>query len=276
MGATAATASAAVPGWQLVNSPSESSSLLYKLNSTSCPSGKEALGAGGSIGGGAGQVGMTRMLSGGGPPAGGSLVSYEDDDGGFSGTWSQTAWAVCAYPLSGLQRVTAHSAFSSTAVKASSVSCPAGKRVVGAGFDHTAIIDPQFMGVFVLDDLRISESLTSVTATSREAPGQGGVLGSWRLAVQAVCAFPPPGLQFVSNLSARDSVSPKNATAVCPVGKRVLGVGGEITGGRGEVRFETLRPYAFFGQGALVNAIEDQDGATAAWDLRAYAICATA
>jgi hypothetical protein len=73
-----------------------------------------------------------------------------------------------------------------------------------------------------------------------------------------------------------DSASPKNASATCPAGKRVLGAGGEITGGLGEVRFETIRPDVFFGHYGLVNAREDQDGTTANWDLRAYAVCATA
>jgi hypothetical protein len=93
---------------------------------------------------------------------------------------------------------------------------------------------------------------------------------------QAVCAFPPPGLEFVKAVTAKDSASTKTVVAACPAGKRVLGASGEIHGGLGQVRFTSLFPLAFFGDGALASAAEDQDGSAAAWEIRAYAVCATA
>jgi len=86
MGASAATASAAVPGWQLVTASSPASSSTNKVTIANCPSGKQPLGAGGSISGGVGQVGISMLETGPTPPSG-WLLSYEDQDG-FSGSWS--------------------------------------------------------------------------------------------------------------------------------------------------------------------------------------------
>jgi hypothetical protein len=146
--------------------------------------------------------------------------------------------------------------------------------VVGTGFMHQSGLPLHDAGVFVLDDLRISTTLTSVTATSYEA--QGGTAASWSVVVRALCAFPPPGLELVKVLSARDGASPKGVAAACPAGKRVLATGGEINGAFGEVRFTSLYPFTFFGAGAMASAAEDQDGNAAAWSLKAYAVCATA
>jgi len=263
MGATAATASAAVPGWELVTSTSETNSHYNKWTDADCPSGKQALGGGGSISGGAGQIGMITL--------GSSVLSFEDQDG-FSGNWSQTAWIICANPLPGLETVFAKSGVSSAFSKAATASCPPGKRVISAGVLHDGAVE--HAGEYVLDDLRMNSTLTSVTAISHE--DQDGTLSNWAVSAQAVCAFPPAGLEFVKSVSAKDSASAKNAVAGCPAGKRVLGAGGEIHGAVGQVRFTSLFPLSFFGDGAFVSAAEDQDGTAAAWEIRAYAVCATA
>jgi hypothetical protein len=80
-----------------------------------------------------------------------------------------------------------------------------------------------------------------------------------------------PGLERVARTSEFNSTNVKVNGAPCPVGKRLLGGGGDITGGLGQVEMDRLRPGPF---GLTVIAGEDEDGADADWFVRAYSICA--
>ena len=51
-----------------------------------------------------------------------------------------------------------------------------------------------------------------------------------------------PGLQRSTKTSVSDSSTSKTVTAKCPAGKRVLGGGGTVTGGRGQVVLQRLEP----------------------------------
>ena len=72
-----------------------------------------------------------------------------------------------------------------------------------------------------------------------------------------------------STLSSTD----KSVAAVCPAGKRVLGVGGGVVSSDGQVLLDGLRPAADLTR-VTVNALEDDTGYTSNWGLTAYAICA--
>ena len=64
-------------------------------------------------------------------------------------------------------------------------------------------------------------------------------------AVQALLASQAeavPGLQRITKTSVSNSSTSKTVAARCPVGKRVLGGGGTVTGGRGQVVLERLEP----------------------------------
>lgn len=84
-----------------------------------------------------------------------------------------------------------------------------------------------------------------------------------------------PGLQLSTRTSVSDSSTSKTVGAKCPAGKRVLGGGGTVTGGRGQVILERLEPvqtaasYRF-----VVAAREDGTGFAGNWSLTAYAVCA--
>ena len=58
-----------------------------------------------------------------------------------------------------------------------------------------------------------------------------------------MCANPPPGLQLVTAASEFDS-DPASVTATCPTGKNLIGTGGEIAAGLGQVMLDDLRPDA--------------------------------
>ncbi|MEU8004358.1 hypothetical protein AB0B66_24650 [Catellatospora sp. NPDC049111] len=163
----------------------------------------------------------------------------------------------------GLQIVTTASAGGSGSPKSVTATCPAGKRVVGAGF----YLDGAAAQV-VLDDL--IPAAGAVTATGYE--DQDGTAESWWIRAYAVCADPVPGLEIVTAVSAPGSAA-RSTTAACPTGKRALGGGATVTGGLGQVVIDAMMPATTTVTAA---AYEDSDGTTATWTLTAYAICAPA
>ena len=62
-------------------------------------------------------------------------------------------------------------------------------------------------------------------------------------------------------------------SATCPAGKHLLGAGGEIDSGLGEVVLDDLRPDQGLKK-VTVTGIEDETGYGGTWFPRAYAICA--
>jgi hypothetical protein len=83
------------------------------------------------------------------------------------------------------------------------------------------------------------------------------------------------GLQWITNTSASDSSTSKTVAAKCPAGKRVLGGGGTVTGGRGQVVLQQLQPIQTATDDRfVVNAREDETGYSSNWRLTAYALCA--
>jgi hypothetical protein len=85
-----------------------------------------------------------------------------------------------------------------------------------------------------------------------------------------------PGLQRITATSALNSSTSKTVAARCPTGKRVLGGGGTITGGRGQVVLEQLEPaQTATDDRFVVSAREDGSGYSRNWRLTAYALCAS-
>jgi hypothetical protein len=85
----------------------------------------------------------------------------------------------------------------------------------------------------------------------------------------------PPGLSAREQVSAetpQTSVAPKNATATCPTGKRVIGGGVEVSGaGRGRVTVTENKPA---GDNAWEAEAFEAVATTAAWKIVVHAICA--
>jgi hypothetical protein len=70
---------------------------LGKFASATCPGNSRLHGTGGSLSGAIGQAAIDRVgLFGAGATAGSDIEAYEDVTG-FSGNWSATAYAICAY-----------------------------------------------------------------------------------------------------------------------------------------------------------------------------------
>jgi hypothetical protein len=224
--------------------------------------GQQVTGGGGGTLNGAGEVVMSRLRP--DPPNNFLSTAYEDD-GGFAGDWQLRADAVCATPLPG-QEIVSNTTPNGSSNRSVSVSCPGGKRVVGAAGEEF-----NGLGQVILDDVRPNSALTSVTVTGIE--DQTGYSGFWTLTARAICATPPPGLERVSAVSALDS-SPKNVTVSCPTGKNLLGMGYDTNTFNGEVLIDSFRPNEAL-TSVTVSAIEDVDGNAFNWSLTAYGICAS-
>ena len=246
----------------VVSSPTDSN--LSRSATANCPDAKGLTGAGAEITGGLGQVVLRALLLDVGD-ARFDARAFEDEDG-TPADWSLRAYAICATPLPGLEPVTAISPSNSSSAKSVTASCPAGKRVVGAGWasggpagELAAQITP-------------NPALTSVTASGFE--DETGVAENWSVQAIAACASPPPGLQLVSATSELHSEGEVEVVrANCPAGKNLLGTGAEIPGGAGQVLLDDVIPSADLSR-VLVTGVEAQNGFAGDWRVTAYAICA--
>jgi hypothetical protein len=147
------------------------------------------------------------------------------------------------------------------------VSCPVGKRVLGAFGGVTG-----GFGQVVLDDLRPAADLRSVTVTGIE--DQDGFAGKWAVTARAVCALALPGLQLMTTTSPVDSAEHKELTMSCPAGTEVHSMGAEITRGAGQVRLDAMIPQFGVQTQVLIGAIEDEDGYADRWSVTGHLICA--
>ena len=125
-----------------------------------------------------------------------------------------------AAAVSGIQVVVASSGYDSDASKGASARCPAGKNVLGGGgrvFDGEGHVRLSGMNP-TLDTYRVIA--TEVL---------GGYDSAWEVEAYAICGTPLPGLEYVSAQSyAPSDANYAEAMAICPEGKRVVGVGGSV------------------------------------------------
>jgi hypothetical protein len=242
----------------VAQSPNDSE--FFKTVNADCPTGMQITGGGGDITGGAGQVVLDEIT----PATVGSFFTAFEDETGFAGNWFLRAYAICATPLPGVQRVFVSSPTDSSD-KSVTATCPAGRRLVGAGGELAGNT-----GQVVLEDIVPNPGLTSVRVTGVE--DETGTDETWAVFARAICANAPPGLELVTAAGEPDS-DLAGVTAACPAGKNLLGIGAEIEGGDGQVVLDDVRPNALLTTNT-VTAFEDETGFGLAWFPRAYAICA--
>ena len=174
-------------------------------------------------------------------------------------------------------RVSAHTAKNSASEKKKRATCPRGKRVVSGGAsieDGASGQAPGARARVVLTRLQPlpasgNNGRSSFEAAAHEAGG--GFPGAWRLRVYAVCADPLPGLTYRQASAPVASAFTTAETVFCPAGKVVLGGGGRVDGGRGQV---ALTEHGLQIGDAFATAYEDENGFAGRWKLTAYAICA--
>jgi hypothetical protein len=124
-----------------------------------------------------------------------------------------------------------------------------------------------------LETVRPNSTLTEVTATAHET--EEGTASNWTVDAFAVCASRPAGLRRVTRSSAMGSDEFAQTTATCPAGTHLIGTGGEVVGGAGEVMLDDLRADSALTK-TTVTGFEDHTGLDPDWRVTAYAICTTA
>jgi hypothetical protein len=256
----------AVPGLDFASAASALDTTDTKSVSVPCPTGTKPIGGGFFVSGGSGgRILVTRLQA--LPPSNTYAVTATEADDGNPAAWRLHGYATCApAPAGGLSYVSYSTLGNSNTTKAASVACPAGKKVLGAG---ARILGGD--GQVVLDDLVPVASLNSVTVAAYE--DSTGYAGNWSLDAYAVCANPPANLsRQAADTTPADSTDDAVGIA-CPGGTQLHGLGGEITGGQGEVMFGGLYPADLTTSVAVT--IERTGGYAGDWHTRVYAICAS-
>lgn len=259
-------ASGAVPGLELkVGGSGPPDSDPSNTATAECPDGKGLLGLGGKSEGGDGQVVLDALAA----TNDSVTVRGSEDEDGTNAKWNIRAYAICADQ--GASRGTTFNEMPDS-------ESPKQRDFLGdCGFDRLVTgvggeIPIGATGEVMLDGLIPTPELDNVLVRGIE--DGNGTDGLWSLRPFRLCADPLPGLERIEATSLSNSRN-KHATARCPAGKRVVGSGGEIVGGNGQVAMQYMIPDANLTR-VHVRGAEDQDGMSANWAARAYAICATA
>jgi hypothetical protein len=184
---------------------------------------------------------------------------------------AQSVSAPAAHAATGVTRVTATSESSSNTTRTVSAICPAGQRVFGGGAE---IVNGQQR--VLLERLEPRHDAIDDRFIAGASEQGGGFTGNWQLRAFAICGAPLPGMQIITvTPPTTSSTSPQTLNTVCPAGQGVVGFGGRINNGAGQVRLTDL--YDFFGPPSsllIVAAREDADGYAGNWSLSSYTICA--
>jgi hypothetical protein len=180
----------------------------------------------------------------------------------------QALLASQAEAVPGLQRTTKTSVSDSSTSKTVAARCPVGKRVLGGGGTVTG-----GRGQVVLQQLQPVQTATDDRFVVGAREDGTGYAGNWQLTAYALCANPPPGYSILpSGSGSPSSNSPQNTLSFC-IGQTLVGFGGSINGGAGQVHLTSLARDA--NGFATIAAQEDADGFDGAWIAFVYAVCAS-
>ena len=186
----------------------------------------------------------------------------------------QALLASQAEAVPGLQRTTKTSLSNSNTSKTVTVTCRAGKRVLGGG---GTVIGGR--GQVVLERLEPVQTATNDRFVVGAREDGTGFSGSWRLTAYALCADtnPLPGYGILpSGSGSPSSNSPQSTLSFC-LGQPLVGFGGRINGGAGQVPLSNLVPDSNGTTDfAVIAAREDANGFDGAWIANVYAVCANA
>jgi hypothetical protein len=171
-------------------------------------------------------------------------------------------------PVGSVEVVTATSGFSIGSSKTLSAVCPASKpRVLGGGFTTTGthIVATELQPVAGgTDSYRVTAGFDEV-----------GTTGSWQLLVYAYCSSAAPGWQLVTVTSPATSDPFNQVLPTCPSGKAVVGTGGRINGGGGQVQLVTQALGSVAPNRSSAGGLEDLTGFAGTWSVTGYAVCVT-
>lgn len=179
-----------------------------------------------------------------------------------------TAATAATVPVGSVEVITAQSGFSTGPSKTVEAICPANRpRVLGGGYTSTGLH-------IVVNELRPVAGATDryrVTAGFDEV----GTSASWNLLAYAYCSSAAPGWQLVSATSTTTSQSFNQTIATCPSGKAVVGTGGRLNGGIGQVHLVTQGIGGLAPNRMSAGGLEDLSGFSGNWSVTGFAVCVT-
>jgi hypothetical protein len=203
-------------------------------------------------------------------------------------TWMVAMGAGCVVAVAAAQAISSGPVFASTVPPGSvtvanvlspfnsnnktiKANCPAGKRVLGgggfvSGTQHAVLTELQPISTGAGDGYQVSA-----------AEDQAGERGNWAILAYAFCASAPAGLEIVSATSTPASSNAfTGISATCPGTKRLVGSGGKIDGGNGEVDLLTFPEGSLGANRTTAAGQEDPNGFGGNWTVTAYAVCVQA
>ena len=169
-------------------------------------------------------------------------------------------------PVGSVLAITQPSGFSTGSSKTTTATCPADRpRVLGGGFTttgaHIVVSQAQPLAGSPTDSYQVTAGFDQV-----------GTTASWQLLVYAYCSSTAPGWQIMPATSTSTSDAFNEVIATCPTGKQLVGTGGRITGGAGQVQLVTQTNGV---RASVAGGLEELDGFAGSWSATAYAVCVT-
>jgi hypothetical protein len=179
--------------------------------------------------------------------------------------------AATTIPPGTVQVIPTQSPTDTQASKSFSANCPAGQRVLGGGAFtvggvHAVLTELQPIHTTAGDSFKVSA-----------AADQFGIPVAWSFQVFAFCAPVPDalGLEIVPHTNAPTSAATDAAGSQCTGGKRVVGAGGKIENGNGQVDLGLFTNGSGpFPSGVAAFAKEDADGFAGNYTVTGYTVCA--
>jgi hypothetical protein len=151
--------------------------------------------------------------------------------------------------------------------------CPPGQRVLGGGAFTVGGIHA------VITELQPIHTPGGDSFEVNAAADQFGIPVAWNFQVFAFCASVPDtlGVQIIRHTNAPTSAGTDQAPTQCPAGKSLIGAGGKIANGNGQVDLgiftNSSGPFPF---GSAAFAKEDADGFGGSYTVTGYSVCARA
>lgn len=180
--------------------------------------------------------------------------------------------AAATLPVGSVHVITEQTPFDTRPVKTFSAHCPAGQRVLGGGALTVGGIHA------VITEMQPIHPPTGVdTFEVTAAADQFGITGVWSFQVDAFCAVVPASaqLEIKPHPNLPTSSFSDQASTRCSPGKELIGTGGKIDNGQGQVDLGTV-PNSSGGHasGSAAIASEDADGFAGFYTLTGYSVCA--
>jgi hypothetical protein len=180
--------------------------------------------------------------------------------------------AAATLPFGTVRAFEKQSPFDAQPVKSFSTACPAGERVLGGGAFTVGGVHA------VITEMQPIHPATGVdTFKVTAAADQFGIAGTWSFQVFAFCAVVPAGaqLEIKPHTNLPTSFGTDQASTQCSPGKLLIGTGGKIDNGGGQVDLGMFpNSNGQLATGSAAFAKEDADGFAGQYTVTGYSVCA--